>query len=86
MDGERYRDLCEDIRQNGLVNPVIIHEGLLLDGRNRVLACEYNEVKPRFVELREIYQGPMSVTQWIWSVNAQRRFTAPSHRFCRVRG
>jgi len=73
MSEDAIKDLCKDIRQNGLVNPVVVHEGLLLDGRNRLLICEWEEVKPQVIEWRQIYKGPMSVSQWLFSINAQRR-------------
>lgn len=34
-----FRRFKEDIRKNGLNNPIIIHEGTVLDGRNRHKAC-----------------------------------------------
>jgi hypothetical protein len=43
---------ADDIRQNGLVEPVALLDGLVLDGRNRLRACEIAGVEPRFVEWR----------------------------------
>lgn len=40
MTKEEYRALVEDIRENGVRLPVIIHEGKILDGRHRWQACE----------------------------------------------
>jgi hypothetical protein len=40
--------LTEDIKKNGLANPITLHEGQILDGRNRYIACQSAKVKPRF--------------------------------------
>lgn len=36
-------------------------------------ACQETGVKSRFAQWREVYQGTMSVAQWIWSLNIERR-------------
>ena len=40
--------LRESIRQDGLLHPVILFEGKILDGRNRYIACEMEGVVPSF--------------------------------------
>ncbi|HWQ55081.1 MAG TPA: ParB N-terminal domain-containing protein [Bryobacteraceae bacterium] len=65
--------LAEDIRANGQVKPIVVHEGQIVDGRNRLLACRKAGVEPQCVEWRETYHGPMTLARWIWSVNAERR-------------
>jgi hypothetical protein len=47
MKPEELRELAADIAANGLRDPVTLTpEGLLLDGRNRALACEIAGVEP----------------------------------------
>ena len=47
MKPEELRELAEDIAANGLRDPVTLTpDGLLLDGRNRALACEISGVEP----------------------------------------
>jgi hypothetical protein len=73
MASDSLSALCKDIRSNGLANAIVVHEGRVVDGRNRLLACRETGVEPRFVEWRQAYQGQMPLTRWIWSVNAKRR-------------
>jgi len=73
MDGEGIFNLQCDIEQNGLLNPIVVHEGQIVDGRNRLLACRQAKVDPVFVEWRKIYEGDRSIARWIWSMNAERR-------------
>lgn len=73
IEGDEFADLCADINAHGLVNPIVIHEGCIVDGRNRLLACQEVDVEPRFVEWRDVYTGSMSLVRWIWSTNIERR-------------
>lgn len=62
-------ELAEDIRKNGLKHPVVLFEGQVLDGRNRLRACELAGVEPTFTE----WKGPGSPWDYAWSVNIPRR-------------
>jgi len=41
--------LAKSIQQQGLTEAIIMHEGLVLDGRNRVKACGLAGIEPRFI-------------------------------------
>ena len=60
MDDQGLQALAEDIRANGLLNDIVLHQGKILDGRNRYLACGMAGVEPR---LRE-WKGKGSPLQW----------------------
>jgi len=62
-----------DIAERGLIEPIWICDGKLLDGRNRYRACIEIGIKPRFRE----YKGD-SPTAFAWSLNAQRRHLSTS--------
>lgn len=68
MPDDELAALAEDIKTNGLRQPLVLDpDGQLLDGRNRLAACEAAGVEPRF----ETYDGdPIA---FIWSLNDRRR-------------
>ena len=39
MSGREFDELVEDVRVNGLREPVVVSSDQLIDGRNRVRAC-----------------------------------------------
>ena len=52
MTDDELNDLAEDILANGLIHPVVVdEEGRLVDGRNRLAACQRVGVVPQFVAL-----------------------------------
>ena len=44
--GSDYEELVRDIRDRGQLHPVVIHGNQLLDGRNRVRACDELNIAP----------------------------------------
>jgi hypothetical protein len=79
MPDDELATLAEDIKQNGQVHPIIIsdYEGeeVLLDGRNRLRACEIAGVKPTFKKLNGEDQKA-----FILSVNINRRHMTVGQR------
>jgi hypothetical protein len=45
-DDDELQDLTDDIRAHGLIAPIVLFEGMILDGRNRAAACERAGVAP----------------------------------------
>ena len=75
IKGSRFDELIDDIRQNGLLHPIILCDGIFLDGRNRYLACKVSNTEPRF----ETYLGnPFDLA---WSANGQRRDLVQDQRY-----
>jgi ParB-like chromosome segregation protein Spo0J len=42
---EELTELARDIKARGQLEPIIVYKGLILDGRNRYLACQKAGVK-----------------------------------------
>ncbi len=76
MSGREFDELVEDVRANGLREPVVVSGDQLIDGRNRVRACAAAGVVP---EVRELAHGT-DVASWVMSVNVHRRHLDASQR------
>jgi hypothetical protein len=70
MRGQEYVALRDDIKVNGLQWPVILHGGLLLDGRNRESACLETGTELRTIDGTEMIADPWA---YVISVNLRRR-------------
>jgi len=77
MDGPEFTALVEDIRTNGLLDPIITHDGKIIDGRNRYRACVEAGVAPRFEVWKQNGKG---LTAWVISKNLHRRHLTSSQR------
>lgn len=73
LSGDEYSSFKKDIAENGLLEPIILCEGKILDGRNRYRACGELGIEPKFQQ----YQGE-SPTAFAWSVNGARRHLTTS--------
>ena len=63
-----FAALRDDIKANGLLNPITLHDGMILDGGNRYRACLEAGVEPRF----EDFDGD-SIVSFVLSSNFHRR-------------
>lgn len=74
---EQLEELANDIKKNGLVEPIVLHEAKILDGRNRYQACEIAGVLPRFVEWKGEGGSPL---HYVLSQNLHRRHLTTAQR------
>lgn len=72
ITGDEFAALCEDIRANGLQQPIVLHDGQILDGGNRYRACVETGAEPIFAE----YDGA-NLVQFVLSANLHRRHLTP---------
>ena len=75
MGGEDYKALVASIRERGLIHPILLFEGKVLDGNNRLRACADAKVEPRFDEFKG--DDPL---QAVIDLNVARRHLNESQR------
>lgn len=68
MNGAEFNALRDDIKANGLRQPIVLHEGMILDGGNRYAACLAAGVEPTFTQFDG---GNLAV--FVLSANLHRR-------------
>ncbi|MCX5406613.1 ParB/RepB/Spo0J family partition protein [Streptomyces sp. NBC_00335] len=76
LNEEEMHDLAQSIKNEGLLKPIVLDpDGVLLDGRNRLAACEIAGVEPHFTT----YDGNDPI-RLIFSANAVRRHLSQGQR------
>lgn len=68
MNGAEFDSLRDDIKANGLRQPIVLHEGMILDGGNRYAACLAAGVEPTFKK----FDG-RNLVVFVLSANLHRR-------------
>src|SRR4051812_46200715 len=71
-DLERWERFVESIRERGLIDPIVVYNDGILDGRNRYLACLEAGVEPRYVQFAEL-KLTVEPHQYAFERNFQRR-------------
>jgi len=70
MSTEDLKAQAHDIKKNGLIHPILLFEGKILDGRNRYVACGMANVEPRY----EVFNGTFTdALERVWGENIHRR-------------
>jgi ParB-like nuclease domain len=69
-DEDELQNLIDDIRAHGLLDPIVLFEKRILDGRNRAAACESASVAPRYVEFEGTREEAL---MFVVSHNLKRR-------------
>lgn len=70
MPDDEVQALADDIAAHGLREPVLMFGGMVLDGRNRLVACKIAQVEPQFTEFSGTDAEALSL---VWSKNRARR-------------
>src|SRR5262245_100869 len=75
MEGQEFEALIADIKANGQRHPIVVINGMIIDGRNRYRACKAASVRPDAVEYNgqiaeEIIGDPAA---YVISANIHRR-------------
>lgn len=69
LENDEFDALVADIRAHGLREPITLHDGQILDGRNRYRACLVAGVEPVY---RDWHPSGLAV-DYVWSLNGPRR-------------
>lgn len=75
IEGTEFSALVEDIKRRGLVQPLVMYQGKILDGRNRWRACQKLGIKPKTVD----YRGDDPIGH-VLALNLSRRHLTESQR------
>lgn len=80
MDTESFERLKADIKENGQEKPITFFDGKLLDGRNRMMACQDLGIEPLSEEIEDAGDGSFDPFKWVLSMNLHRRHLTESQR------
>lgn len=75
LSEQEIRELADDIVTYGQREPIVLLDGKVLDGRNRLAACRFAEVEPQFAEFEG--DDPLG---FVLSLNLHRRHLTESQR------
>lgn len=75
IEGEAFKALVEDVREHGVRRPIVLLDGMILDGRNRYMAARETGATYRVVE----FTGDDPVA-YVVSENLTRRHLTESQR------
>lgn len=73
MAGAEFESLIADIKANGQREPIIIHDGMILDGGNRYRACLEAGIEPQTMKY-----GGGNIVSYVLSANLHRRHLSPT--------
>jgi len=77
MEGDQWSNFVADIRDNGQREPIVVHNGKVIDGRNRLRACAWLKIEPKV----KLYQGrEEDILSFVLSLNLNRRHLTESQR------
>jgi hypothetical protein len=78
---EEIETLAKDIKDHGLHEPIILHEGKILDGRNRYKACLRAGVEPSTKTWKNLPESAHTTPRnWVISKNLHRRHLTVAQR------
>ncbi|MFP5078315.1 ParB/RepB/Spo0J family partition protein [Rhizobium sp. YIM 134829] len=77
MTDAEARDLMVDMREHGQREPIVLFQGKVIDGRNRLRACRWLEIEPR---TREYHGREEDIVSYVLSLNLHRRHLTDSQR------
>lgn len=84
LPDDELKALAADIKEKGLQNPIWRYGGKIIDGKNRIRACDMADVKPDYREWNTKSTDPLVIDQelfdFVLSQNLKRRHLDTSQR------
>src|SRR5262249_55018570 len=87
MPDDELQALADDIKKNGQHYRILVIDGQVLDGRNRLVACKLAGVRPSILEDSTVDgkllggpEGPVTPTEYVVSLNLRRRHLTGEQR------
>ena len=75
MSHQEISDLADDMQLHGQMEPIVIFDGKILDGRNRYAACNMVDIQPKTKQ----FEGEDALA-FVLGHNLHRRHLTPSQR------
>ncbi|MGB3814042.1 MAG: ParB/RepB/Spo0J family partition protein [Shinella sp.] len=77
MSDEEWKNLHDDIRDHGQREAIVVYNGKVIDGRNRLRACAWLKIEPKV----RLFQGnEEDIPAYVASLNLHRRHLNASQR------
>lgn len=71
---QEQANITESVKANGLIEPIVLLDGMILDGRGRYRACLEAKVSPRFVDWWSLPESTtMTPDEYVLAKNFDRR-------------
>jgi len=80
MDAKTFAGLKADIKEHGQRVSITLFDGMLLDGRARLRACQELGREPSIEEIEDSGEGKFDPADWVLSVNVFRQHLTESQR------
>jgi len=80
LPDDEMKQLADDIKENGLRLPIVRWKGQIIDGQNRLIACEMAGVEPIIKDREDALENESDVAKFIVSINCTRRHLTSSER------
>ena len=80
MGNEDFDRLRESVEEHGVQVPIIMFEGMVLDGRNRLKAAEQCGIKKADIPIKDITKTGMDAVTHVGILNLERRHLDQSQR------
>ena len=82
IEGEEFDALVMSIKTVGLMNPIVLKDGMLIDGRNRLRAVLELQANHSSIVLltKELEADVKSISEYIFDTNIQRRHLTTDQR------